>query len=650
MLARTSKLALLIFLSYLGVAIVQTWPLTLHLSTQLPGPPGGDTGVYVWNTWVFRHELVDLGRSPFSTATILPLDGRTNLGLHNYTVFANLLTLPLQPWLGIVASFNVVYIVNVALSGFAMFVLARRLTGRIAESWIAGLVFAWSPFLVARGGSHFSLAAAAPIPLFVYWFDRAFTTTRAHDGALAGAMLAWAAFSDPYYAIYCVMLGVVMVVSRLFVLSQERASAGRRHAQVVIDVLIATLACLMIGVYGVAGGLVRIGSITITMRTLYTPMLVMTMLAAIRILITVRFSISWVPVSLRSIRMIATLGISTAILLGPELYAIVVLAAEGRFSRAPVLWRSSAPGVDLLSFFLPNPNHPLAPRAMVEWISRQPGNFEENVVSISWIGLAIILAARRWAAFRPNRLWLAITLGFASLTLGPFIVLAGHRTFIPTPWTLLRFLPLVGDARMPPRFGVVVMMGFAAIIASALVALGRRYPEKRRLILVTAATALALELLPAPRTLYSAEVPSIYRTIAADPRPVRVLELPFGIRDGLSSLGNFSAASQFYQTMHRKPLIGGYLSRVDVRTKDAYRKRPMLHALLTFSEGTTPTPEELQQARDSATGFLKNSSLGYVVIDVGMVTPELRQFAIDTLGLVRIEHSGPRELYVPAPH
>ena len=68
MLARTSKLALLIFLSYLGVAIVQTWPLTLHLSTQLPGPPGGDTGVYVWNTWVFRHELVDLGRSPFSTA------------------------------------------------------------------------------------------------------------------------------------------------------------------------------------------------------------------------------------------------------------------------------------------------------------------------------------------------------------------------------------------------------------------------------------------------------------------------------------------------------------------------------------------------------------------------------------------------------
>ena len=177
------------------------------------------------------------------------------------------------------------------------------------------------------------------------------------------------------------LLGIIIVISRLFVLSHEQASAGRRQARVVVDVLIATLACLMIGVYGVAGGAVRIGALTVTMRTLYTPMLVMTTLAAIRILLTARFSVAWVPVPLRSIRTIAAMGVSTAILLAPELYAIAVLAAEGRFSRAPVLWRSSAPGVDLLSFFLPNPNHPLAPHAIVAWLGQQPGNFDENVVA-----------------------------------------------------------------------------------------------------------------------------------------------------------------------------------------------------------------------------------------------------------------------------
>ena len=46
---------------YAAVAIVFSWPLVLHLGTALTGGPGGDTGVYVWNQWVFRHELVDKG-------------------------------------------------------------------------------------------------------------------------------------------------------------------------------------------------------------------------------------------------------------------------------------------------------------------------------------------------------------------------------------------------------------------------------------------------------------------------------------------------------------------------------------------------------------------------------------------------------------
>ena len=48
--------------------------------------------------------------------------------------------------------------------------------------------------------------------------------------------------------------------------------------------------------------------------------------------------------------------------------------------------------------------------------------------------------------------------------------------------------------------------------------------------------------------------------LATDHR--EVLELPFGVRDGTSSHGNFTARSQFFQTYHHKPLIGGYLSRV----------------------------------------------------------------------------------------
>ena len=99
-------------------------------------------------------------------------------------------------------------------------------------------------------------------------------------------------------------------------------------------------------------------------------------------------------------------------------------------------------------------------------------------------------------------------------------------------------------------------------MAGALAAIGARWPHRRRLIGAIAAVLLVFELWPAPRTLYSAEISPIYDRIAADPRPVRVLALPFGVRDGTWETGNFRPRSLYNQTRHGKPLIGGYLSRV----------------------------------------------------------------------------------------
>jgi len=155
-------------LAYAVAALLFTWPLCLHLKTHLTGSPAGDTGVYVWNQWVFRHEILTEHRIPLRTGRILTLNGPTHLAFHNYTTFANVLAFPLRPMLGVVGTFNVVYLVLATLTSAAMYVLARRLTrGAGIESWLAGLLFAWSPMLLARGTAHFSLVAAAPLPIFV---------------------------------------------------------------------------------------------------------------------------------------------------------------------------------------------------------------------------------------------------------------------------------------------------------------------------------------------------------------------------------------------------------------------------------------------------------------------------------------------------
>lgn len=632
--------------AYVVLAAVQAWPLPVRLSTHLTGAPTGDTGVYVWNMWVFRHEVLE-GTSPLRTSAIFSLNQGADLSLHNYTTFANLVGLPLQGWLGTIAAFNLVYMLNVALAGFGMYLLARRLTSRTLESWIAGALFACSPFLVTRGSAHFSLVAAAPLPMFVWWLLRMWETRRLRDAVGLGVTLAWAVYSDVYYGVYCVLIGLCYIGSRVFVADAAPARDGRRTRRV-IDALIVALACLIVGVQVVGRGTLHFGPLVVSMRTLYTPMLILSLLVLARLFVTIRLRIGFrglpAPRSFFAVSSVAV--VAAVLLLSPILYAIGVRVAQGEMTTAPVPWRSSSPGADLAGLVVPNPNHPLAPEGFTRWLATQPGGIHDQVSSLSWVAIGIILIAWR-SGFRPDRFWMLLTIGFSLLTLGPFIQVAGLNTYLPTPWTILRYVPVVGEARMPARFAVVAIMGLAVLLATALSALADRHPRRRTLLLAAAGAALAFELLPVPRTLYSAEVPRVYHTIAADPRPVRVLNLPFGVRDGLSSLGDFNASSQYYQTLHGKRLIGGYLSRVSNRNKDFVRRQPVLFALMRLSEGAALTTTQAGRARSFALGFLETADLGYVVMDMSRVTPELRAFAIEMFQLEPVESSGGFDLFVP---
>src|SRR4029078_9085836 len=193
-------------LAYGLLAVAFSWPLPLHMGTHLTGSPEGDTGVYVWNQWVFQHELLERHANPYFTDRVLALTGPANLSLNNYTTFANLLALPLLGLFCVVAAFNAVYLVITVLTAYSMFLLARALThGAMYESWLAGALFAWSPMLATRGEGHYSLVAAAPLPLFLLLLMRVDRSRRLRDAAALGLLLAVALWSDVYYPVYCLL-------------------------------------------------------------------------------------------------------------------------------------------------------------------------------------------------------------------------------------------------------------------------------------------------------------------------------------------------------------------------------------------------------------------------------------------------------------
>jgi hypothetical protein len=642
-----SRLHVGVVLAYALVAIAFTWPLAAHLGTQLTGGTGGDTGVYVWNQWVFRHELSS-GGFPYITDTLFGSGRPVNLSLHNYTRFQNLISVPLSRFFGVVTAFNIVYLLMTVLTAYTTFLLARHVTRRTGEAFLAGLFFAWGPLLVTRGMGHFSLVAAAPLAVFLLVLMRADGHERLRDAVALGATMGWAASTDVYYAVYCLLLGAIFLVARVVSIHPSPHAGHARAVRWGLDVLILCVGALIATMVASGGWEIAVLGQPVRMRSLYTPMLVLTFLCLVRLALQFRASLAPIaPTDLwRFTRLTAATALVGAAVMSPVLYAAALRISSGDFVTPHIFWRSSPPGVDLLALLVPNPNHPLAPDVFEAWLTSRTNGYLENVASIPLTALAVMLFAWR-GGWRPSRWWAGLAIMFGLLALGPFVHVAGINSFVPAPWAFLRYVPLVGLAHTPARFAIVLMLAGAVLFAAALDWVGRRYPARRRAILVTVGVLLAFELLPAPRALHSAAVPPLYRHVAAAPEGVRLLELPYGLRDGTSSVGNFTARTQFYQTAHGKPIMGGYLSRVSRRRIDELRADPIRHALATLSEHKDLTPTQEAALMRGGPAFIRGANIAFVVIDRAYIPLEFQGLMIKAFRLRHIETNGALSLYAP---
>lgn len=638
---------------FVCLAVAYSWPLPLHLRDGLPGPVSGDTGVYLWNLWVFRHAIVSHGATPFFTAEVFSLSPALPLALQNYTTLADVVAFPLLPRLGLVATFNVLLIGSGVASAYAMFLCARRLTGDTAAGWVAGLVFGFCPFMSARGMEHFSLVQAAPLPLFVMCFERLQFRPTTAAAAGTGVVLACAFLCDPYYAVYCLLMALFSIGNSAVLIRHSDPACRPRFRLLALDIALVCLAGLIAGMAISGGGQFEIFSLRIGLTRLYTPVLIFTVLVVVRAWLAVRHRVAWVwPSAIPAGRTLAAAALGAVVMLTPVLSALLGASAEREWARPTVFWRSSPPGLDLFALFVPNPLHPWFGRYFAEGARLMPGGFVENIASIPWTLTLVLLLASTGAARALPRYWVVFTVAAASLALGPFVRIGGVMTYVPTPWALLRYLPVIGAARMPQRMAAVMMLGLALLLAFALRAirerLAARSPGRRwRLDAVTALVAAGLvwEMLPAPRVLYSPEVPAVNRLIAADPRPIRVLNLPFGLRDGMSSHGNASASAQYFQTVHEKQLLGGYVSRLPRRSVSRYRRLRVTRVLMALSEGREVPAWRAEAAIEQARAQAAVLNVGYVVVDTRVTSAELLAFTSAAFDLTFVASDGAYALY-----
>ncbi|MCU1490987.1 MAG: hypothetical protein JWM85_2392 [Acidimicrobiaceae bacterium] len=91
-----------------------------------------------------------------------------NLAQNTTMPLLGLLTAPITLTAGPVASENLLRWLAFPLSAWAAFFVARRLTGNAPAAWVAGLLYGFSPYMVAEGSVHLNLIFV-PLPPLIFF-------------------------------------------------------------------------------------------------------------------------------------------------------------------------------------------------------------------------------------------------------------------------------------------------------------------------------------------------------------------------------------------------------------------------------------------------------------------------------------------------
>jgi len=280
--------------------------------------------------------------------------------------------------------------------------------------------------------------------------------------------------------------------------------------------------------------------------------------------------------SARSVRGACVAVVVFSVVAGPLLAAILIAGAREPIAGTHDPVKFSA---DLYAFVFPN--------AAQRWhdtfgahFTRWTGNTTENAAYVGLVVLALALTGAVDSGIA--RACVAAALCGAVLALGPQLHVDGRilRTPLPYAW-LARAVPAIDLMGVPERLAYV--MYFGLIVAAAIGlrriadAVGRRTPQLRTLAIAVPFCIAACEYWPRPPLTTANPSPTPMRAWVADHDDWAVVDVWDSYRP------------MWHATIHRKPMVGGYLSRVPRRLDDWMFAQRILRAIILADQDLVVT-------------------------------------------------------------
>ncbi|MBI5301700.1 MAG: hypothetical protein HY868_06165 [Chloroflexi bacterium] len=522
---QTFRADIVALIAYLVLAIVLTFPLVLHFTTHVPGD-GGDDPALAWNLWWVPYAIINLGQSPIYTQHMFYPIG-INLAFYTLTYLNAFLSIPLQYATNLVIATNANVWFSFVVGGLGTYLLVKYL---LAQSTV---------------NSQQSTVAAF----------------------IAGALYAFSANKMLY-----VSLGQFNIASShwipYYVLFLLKLTADRRRTTA------ETLRFgFLLGLFLLFQALSEFiyASFLIIFTALY---LVYRLIATRGKLIT--------NYQLLITFLVAVLTFT--IPMSPILAAMIQdMLTEGDFIQQG-LGFADVFSSDVLGFFVPSKLNPI-----LGGIEPQMNFAYTNFAYLGFVALALAILAL-WKI--PHvRIWGVFGAIFILISLGPALVVNGARFDLPMPFDILLEIPFVKGNRYPSRWSVMVTLALAVLVGYGIALASQKLKAKsQKWTLLFTVSCLLFTLFEhlAVLPLSDFRIPDVYKTIAQDKGDFTLLEIPLAWRNGFRMTGTLDQAmmfAQWYQTAHRRPILGGNTSRNPELKFQYFTEAPVISSLIWAENG-----------------------------------------------------------------
>ncbi len=483
---------------YLIATLAFGHEILLNLSSRLTFA-SGDGNAILWGLWWARRSLLGLHTNPFST-TWLTYPHEASLVFHPLDLLHGILTIPIQSALpgaaGPIVALNVIVLFCFFFSAFVAYLAIWLLTRHWPSAAIAGFAYSFCSFHFTRPENTVLVAMYWP-PLFSMLFLRAVRLGGRIRCLVPGVCFGLCMFQSLYYSLF---VGILSLFLSGFALVDRGVT-----------------------------------------RT--------------------------------TVRRIVAIHVATFAFALPFLTLAALDIQRTEYALIPAEWRvfeNERSSMDVAGLIIPGPDQGLwrhYSRAWNAYLERPTATWQlfgqngEGGHSV-YVGVVPFLLLCVALVAGPRRVvvpWTACALLFLGLGMGPNLHVGGRiyaDWWLPLPYRLLMLVPLSKMMHIPCYFFVPALFGLWVAAAFGLRSLWSACSSRRgRAALWTAIVAWLLMDYAAHRLpTWPVDTPAVYSSIAADPRPTRVLSLP---APHFMALERFS----FLQTIHGKPIARGFLAR-----------------------------------------------------------------------------------------